>query len=156
MAAVPAADWIQALAEKDLFAIIPGFLGPDDEIEVDEALAWGELSTSDIETAVRDSIEAVAGRPWWEATRLVAAALGEPDVVFGHLVERGFDFERQSLGAFCAAVYAVAVRSMDKKDRLKFDMTLKTPPVDVVRDDADAMSDAFMQAMREQTGFKAE
>jgi hypothetical protein len=148
---LPALDWIEAIETRDAAAIVPGLLSPEDEAEVSEALVYGDYDDAAIIDAARDAAEAAAGMPWWEAFRLVRLALDRPEA-FGHLALRGFDLERQSLGAFCVALYSQCVSGMDKKDKIKFDMTLKAVPANVLRADEDALSSAFMQAIRETGG----
>lgn len=147
--ALPAADWVEAILSKDATAIVPGLFPREDEEEILILLMAGEIDTDEILAAARDAIEAAAGRPWWEAMRLVSSAGENADTVLGTLVKEGFDFERRSLAALCAVIYALATSNMDKKDRAKFDMDLKSMPAEVLRDDEDALEAAFMAAMAE-------
>jgi hypothetical protein len=147
--ALPAADWVEAILTRDATAIVPGLLLPEDEAEVLALLMDGEVEPDEVLAAARDAIEAAAGRPWWEATRLVGSSGENGDTVFGSLVQAGFDFEKRSLAALCAVIYAMATANMDKKDRAKFDMDLKAVPAEILRDDEDALEAAFMAAMAE-------
>lgn len=150
--ALPAADWILAMADRDALSVVPGLLNPEDEAQLDDALAFGEVSLEDVRTASRDAVEAASGRPWWEAYRLVLMATENADQVLGTMLARGMNLDSMSLGAFCVAAYALATAHMDKKDKLKFDTSVKTPPIEEVADDEEALSSAFMQAMNERPG----
>lgn len=146
--ALPAADWMEALAAGD-DAVVPGLLSAGDEQAVVDMLLDGEVASSEMSDAANDAVAVAAGRPWWEARRLVGLAMAQPDRVLGALMLRGFDFEARSLGGLCAAVYALATEGMDKKERQKLDMQLKQVPAEVLAEDDDALSDAFMAAMAE-------
>jgi hypothetical protein len=140
----PAADWIEAILQSD---VVPGLLAPELADRILQDVVDGRLDADELTEATREAIEAAAGRPWWEAERLVRAAAEHADVMFGVLINSGFDFQSRSLGAFCCAVYERAVRNMEQKDRLKFDQELMQPPIDVISEDEDALSAAFMAAM---------
>jgi hypothetical protein len=124
----PAADWIEAVLSGDLADIFPGL------------------------RAAHEALAAAAGRPWWEAQRLIQSA-SDPRikaVVFGALVRSGFDFEVRPLAAFLDAAYSFAVENTTEEQRAKLDLELKTPPPGAgeaeVYDDEEAEAD-FMAAL---------
>lgn len=147
---LPASAWTEALLSGDAFAVVPGLV---DDADADQAvtagLMTGELTTEDLVEAVKDAWEAASGWRWWEAYRL-ASAVTDP-VVLGCLARDGFDFERRSFGALCAAVYSLAVANLDEEKRRRFDMDLSSPPVAELLEDEEAMADAFLIALGEKS-----
>jgi hypothetical protein len=149
----PAADWIEVVLTGDLADIFPGLLG-DLALERDvwDQVFSGEQGQDDIARAAHEALAAAAGRPWWEAQRLIQSA-SDPRikaVVFGALVRSGFDFEVRPLAAFLDAAYSFAVENTTEEQRAKLDLELKTPPPGAgeaeVYDDEEAEAD-FMAAL---------
>lgn len=142
----PAADWIEAILDG---SVIPDLLAEETAAVAEQLITRETVGVEELRERSHEAIADAAGRPWYEVTRLVGLLAQEPSVIGGELVRTGFDFERRSIGAYCAAVYAIAVRNMEKKDRTKFDYQLSTPPVAEVANDEDAMAAAFMLAMQQ-------
>lgn len=130
--ALPAADWVATVARNDALGIVPGLLLDEDQLEVYDLIEDEVVPLADFETLARHALEAAAGRPWWEAQHLVIGAVQSWDVIGGRLINTGVDLHRISLGAFCNAIYAMAIDGMDKKDRMKFDNDLKRPPLEEI------------------------
>lgn len=145
--ALPAGRWIVAILDDE---VLPGLLVGQGAEFVTQELVDGKVDDEELKASSRDALEAAAGRPWWEVQRCVAIFREQPDLVGGELLLRGFDFETWSLGAFCAALYALCVRGLDKKERLKFDSAFHAQPAEALREDDDALTDAFMRAMQGQ------
>lgn len=140
--ALPAADWIEAIQIGDLAAIFPGLLRDRElENEVWTLLVEDEVTREDLVVAAHGALSAAAGRPWWEAQRLVAAAMHEraSAVVLGSLVRSGFDFGVRSLAAFLDAAYSFAVQDRNEESRMRLDIELRTPPPGVEIEEVDAM-----------------
>jgi len=131
IAPLPAADWVEAVQARDLAAIFPGLLR-DRELENDvwTMLIEGAITREDIVSSAHSALTAAAGRDWWIAERLIAAAMGEraSALVLGALVRDGFDFDRRPLGAFLDAAYSFAMEGRDEEQRLRLDMELRNPP----------------------------
>jgi hypothetical protein len=141
--ALPAADWVATVAQNDALAIVPGLLSDEEQWEIYDRMEDG-LPLSEFETYARHALEAAAGRPWWEAQHLVIGSVQAWDVIGGRLLLSGINLSQVSLGAFCNAVYALAVQDMDKKDRMKFDNDLRRPPVEEI--EAQGSDDSFVAA----------
>lgn len=134
--AAPAAEWLLALAsDGPVYAVIPGMLADDDQAAVTMALLTGQIDGDGLEAAFCTVVADVAGRPWWEAMRLVGHAGG--DEVYGHLLLHGVDPARVTLAGFCSAVYALITQHMEEKSRNQFDFDLKLPPSGVVAEAED-------------------
>lgn len=139
--ALPAADWIEAIQLGDLAAIFPGLLRDRElEGEVWTLLVEDVVTREELVAAAHAALSAAAGRPWWQAQKLVAAAMHEraSAVVLGNLVRAGFDFGTRPLAAFLDAAYSFAVQDRDQQSRMRLDIELRTPPpgVDVAEIDA--------------------
>lgn len=141
-----AADWIEAILEG---SVIPDLLEEESAAVVGQLVSRELVAADELRDRSREAIMDAAGRAWWEVIRLVGLLSQEPDAFGGELVRRGFDFEARSIGAYCAAAYALAVSGLEKRDRVRFDYLLTTPPVSEVADNEEAMSAAFMVAMQQ-------
>jgi hypothetical protein len=143
----PAADWIEAVLTG---GPVPAMLSPEAADLVRNELAYGRINDGELTDAGRLALADAAGRPWWEVLRLVSLAEHAPDLILGELVRRGFDFEKRSIGAYCAGVVAIVTAGMDKGQRDKFMLTLATAPIEVAAEQGDeALSAAFLVAMNE-------
>lgn len=120
-----AADWIMPVLGGQPDAILDLLVEDTDTLE--DALYSGELSWDEIEAAHRDAIESASGVRWWEAQRLLGLAL-DWDGVGGELLLRGFLLEEKSLAQTCAAVWRLATRGADDKDRNKITFEIEKPP----------------------------
>lgn len=128
----PAADWFLAILDVDTpLPLIPGMMGGDAEDRIADMLLDGELEPDLIITRSRELLTAAAGRPWWEADRLIRSAGESWHVIGGELTRLGVDLDRVSLAAALNAIYVVCVRTMDEKERNKFDIDLRMPPIGV-------------------------
>lgn len=67
------------------------------------------------------------GRKWFEAGRLIKTSLGSE--ALGRLTLAGADPWSLSIGQWCAATYALCVKGLDEKARLRLDFSLAVPPV---------------------------
>ncbi len=91
------------------------------------------------------------GRKWWEGNRLINTSIA-PEIL-GRLVLAGVDPWARSVGEWTAAVYAMCVKGLDEKARLRLDFRLSLPPAgyedewdDEGGDDPEAVANA-VQAM---------
>lgn len=150
---LPAAAWIRAIADPDGGAIVPGLLEPEDQSLVWRAFARGEIDAEEIRIAWREAVGAAAGRPWWEAARLVLSATARDNwpVIHGRLVERGVDLESCSIGGFCNVVHTMALHACkDDNARAQYEFELTTPPPEVTPEEAHGATNAaadFLAAM---------
>lgn len=128
----PAADWFLAILDEDVpLPLIPGMMEASAEDEVADLLLDGSLTVEEITTRSRELLTAAAGRPWWEADRLIRSAGASWHIIGGELTRLGVDLDKVSLAAALNAIYVVCVRTMDEKERNKFDIDLRLPPIGV-------------------------
>lgn len=150
----PAVDWFVAIIREDvLLPLIPGLMDDDAEERIEDMLWTGVIEPQDITTQCRELLTSAAGRPWWEADRLIRSSAESWQVIGGELTRLGVDLNVVSLAAALNAIYVVCVRTMDEKERTKFDIDLRMPPIGVEGVTAEEMYDekaataAFMALM---------
>lgn len=150
----PAVDWFVAILDEDVpLPLIPGLMDDEAEDRIGDMLMDGEITTDLIVTRSRELLTAAAGRPWWEADRLIRSSGESWHIIGGELTRLGVDLTRVSLAAALNAIYVVCVRTMDEQERNKFDIDLRMPPIGVegvtTEDmyDAKAAESAFMALM---------
>jgi hypothetical protein len=128
----PAAEWFIAILTEDVaLPLIPGLMTDGAEERISEMLLDGELEIELIVTRSRELLTEAAGRPWWEADRLIRSSAASWHIIGGELTRLGVDLGRVSLAAALNAIYVICVRTMDEKERNKFDIDLRLPPIGV-------------------------
>lgn len=128
----PAAEWFVAILDEDTaLPLIPGLMDGDAEERIADMLLDGQLTVELIAQRSRELLTAAAGRSWWEADRLIRSSGASWHIIGGELTRLGVDLDRVSLAAALNAIYVVCVRTMDEKERNKFDIDLRLPPIGV-------------------------
>lgn len=138
----PAADWFLAILDEDTpLPLIPGMMDGQAEEEITDLLLSGEITPDLIVKRSRELLTAAAGRPWWEADRLIRGSGESWHIIGGELTRLGVDLHEVPLAAALNAIYVICVKTMDEKERNKFDIDLRMPPVGVEGVTADEMYD---------------
>jgi len=128
----PAVDWFVAILDEDVpLPLIPGLMDGDAEERVTDLLLDGTVDAELIARRSRELLTAAAGRPWWEADRLIRSSGASWHIIGGELTRLGVDLGAVSLGAALNAIYVICVRTMDEKERNRFDIELRLPPIGV-------------------------
>lgn len=128
----PAVEWFLAILDEDVpLPLIPGLMDDDAEERVGDLLLEGELTTQEIVDRSRELLTEAAGRPWWEADRLIRSSGASWNIIGGELTRLGVDLGTVSLAAALNAIYVICVRTMDEKERNKFDVDLRLPPIGI-------------------------
>lgn len=139
----PAADWFLAILDEDTpLPLIPGLMDRGAEERIVDLLLDDLTTAEEIVTRSRELLTAAAGRPWWEADRLIRSAGASWQVIGGELIRLGVDLDKVSLAAALNAIYVVCVRTMDEKERNKFDIDLRMAPIGVEGVQPEEMYDA--------------
>lgn len=134
--ALPAADWIAAMADPDGGAIIPGLLEPEDQWLVWRDFVRGRIDPDELAAAWREVLGVVTGRKWWIGARLVLNAV-HPDVwptIHGRLTKDGLDLEAVSIGAFCDVVWVMMLdgaQNEEERINARFQLTVPPPEVEI-------------------------
>lgn len=143
--ALPAAVWIETLAEGSWLDIVPGLLA-DAGDELDDALESGAVTHVELTAAARDALAAAVGARWWVGLKLVQALISDEQGVAGELLLSGVDMASAPLAAVVQAIYRVYTRHAGKEHIARLDMELNRPPEGVSAAemyDEDAAADAF-------------
>lgn len=128
----PATDWFVAILSEDTaLPLIPGMMSDGAEERITDLLLDGEIDIGLLVQRSRELLTEVAGRPWWEADRLIRSSAASWHIIGGELTRVGVDLDRVSLAAALNAIYVICVRTMDEKERNKFDIDLRMPPIGV-------------------------
>lgn len=114
--ALPAVDWWPVLSDANPLNVLDIVESSD----LDDRLLAGELDHEMVIDALREAVEEVAGRSFHAAVILVMVANSQWPIINGQLVQHGFRWEGQPLGAALDAVYSVVSQVMGKEDRDKF------------------------------------
>lgn len=140
VAAKTAQDWLEILLEDDpkLHEVIPGWCGKDCERWIYRSLMLGTFTMKEWGDSVVAAIGVASGRRWWQAVNLING-MKVPEnwsQIFGQLTLRGLNPQQCSLAAWLDATYALCTEGMDKDDRIKFNLTLDTPPAGIDPEEA--------------------
>lgn len=127
--ALPAVDWWPIVLKLDLMAVLDLI----EDTSLDDAMISGEVDPEEIQTALVDALEAVAGRSLHALYVLAATAEQHWASVSGKLALAGFRWDVMPLGAALDAIYVTIVGAFQKQEDLdKFlavleNETLTTP-----------------------------
>lgn len=114
--ALSAVDWWPVLTSANPLTVLDIIESSD----VDDRLLSGELDHAEMIDALREAVEEASGRSYHAAVVLAMVAESQWPVINGQLVQRGFRWEGQPLGAALDAVYAVVTTALDDKKRGEF------------------------------------
>ena len=138
----PASEWFMAILDEETpLPLIPGLMDAAAEDRIADMLLDGALDADEIVARSRELLTAAAGRPWWEADRLIRGSGESWHVIGGELTRVGVDLDKVSLASALNAIYVICVRTMDDKERNKFDIDLRLPPIGVEGVTAEDMYD---------------
>lgn len=126
--AFTAADWLSVLMTEpvDLDDVVRVLAMDGEQLLFDEGL--GE----ELYEACLEAISAVAGRPWWQAMRLISVATANWNVVGGEMLYRGILANQLSLSAWLDVLLITIIKLMDPKHVTMFLLKLEQPPVEVI------------------------
>jgi hypothetical protein len=128
----PATDWFVAILTEDVtLPLIPGMMADGAEERITDLLLDGEIDIDLLVQRSREMLTEAGGRPWWEADRLIRSSAASWHIIGGELTRLGVDLGKVSLAAALNAIYVICVRTMDEKERNKFDIDLRLPPIGV-------------------------
>lgn len=119
----PASVWLDVIDRDPRTCALALAEGAQDIVM---GMAFGDVQLAEVERATHTVLEQQTGHKWWVALKL-AYTSASPEML-GELTLSNVDPDRVSLGQWCAAVYRVLVRDLDKKQRIKLDFELELPP----------------------------
>lgn len=116
--ALPAVYWWPVLISGDVYQVLD--LIGDSQDDIDEMILGGGLKTDDLRTSLIDAVEEAAGRSFYSSVVLASVARTQWAVVNGELVQSGFRWDEQPLGAALDALYAVIINRLEGDTRSEF------------------------------------
>jgi hypothetical protein len=123
--ALTAVDWWPVLTSADLTEILDFVVStPEDPFNLDDLLLDGDLTQTELQTALTDALETASGRSRHVTFVLASVANQFWASLNGALARRGFRWEGQPLGAALDAVYAELTSRLDKDELTKFEALL--------------------------------
>jgi hypothetical protein len=155
--ALSALDWLRVLLRPvpDLVEVIPGFLPPGDQAAIEEMIAEGDLTYSEVLEAAHDVITVATGRDWWFVVKLATFTRVAWDNVGGLIARGRLDAAQMSIGAWIDAVFhmcceLIGSSGKDAKQHLvRFVSELESPPPgEELEFDEAAEAEAFERAVR--------
>ncbi|HEU4752426.1 MAG TPA: hypothetical protein VFU47_04885, partial [Armatimonadota bacterium] len=119
--ALPAVDWWPVLVSADLGQILDFVVStPEDPFNLDDLLLDGAFTTAELTQALTDALEEVAGRSFHAAFVLATVANSQWAAINGAMVQGGFRWDEQPLGAALDAIYAVVTGRLNEEALKKF------------------------------------
>lgn len=119
--ALPAIEWWPVIASGDLDLILDFVSSsPDDPDNIDDMILSGSISAEELTRTLTDVVEEIAGRSFHAAIVLARVANAQWASVNGSLVQSGFRWDQQPLGAALDALYEVIMSRLEKDNRDKF------------------------------------
>lgn len=112
--ALPAVDWWPIALRLDLMAVLDLIEDPS----LDDAMISGEVGPDELQTALVDALEAIAGRSLHVLYVLAITADQHWMDVSGKLALAGFRWDVMPLGAALDAIYATIVGSFQNQEDL--------------------------------------
>lgn len=149
----PAAPWLALLASANWHMAVFRLVDGAAYEAFMERAEDGQAGAGELARMAHAALTVAAGRPWWEAERLVGT-LSDPSLL-GAVLRSGVDPETLSLAAFLAVVYSVLVTGQDTAGRMKIDAELSVPPPEAAGDDMDDDMTSVVEAMRRLPGVRA-
>lgn len=107
----------------------------------------GETSREQVVSLARSALAQSAGRPWWEAERLVGACFNDSGRLIGTILNGGVDPSRMTLAVFLACVWAALTKGADAERLISLEASLLVPPPDATPEERAGLDDDDMYAM---------
>ena len=123
---LPAADWMPCLMRMDVM----GVLDLAEDVDLDDALMDGEITTEQARDAAVKLLESAAGRTCWTSMALVALATRYWMTVGADLMRMSVKFDQISLGAALDAIYGSLTKGLDEKGLKRLNATLERAPLE--------------------------
>lgn len=138
---IAAADWFVAILGGRPLPILPGLLADDEQEELSDALAFGEVGLDEVVAASRDALEVASGWRWWEADRLIRSAGEQWATIGGKLAQYGVDLTALPLGAALNVIWTLAQRGLNEQQRQQLAFQLSTPPAGLDEAEREALAE---------------
>lgn len=146
-----ASEWVTCLASAHWHADLFRRADPASYEAFLDRAEEGRAGARELSAVAHAALTAAAGRPWWEAERLVYV-LADPSLL-GAVLRTGADPDRLTLAGFLAVVYSVLVTGQDTAGRMKIDSELSVPPPEAAGEGDDDLS-SVVASLRSMPGVR--
>ena len=136
-----AAEWCELLSANTWPVRLVQLMDAEPYEKMLAAIEDEELDKEGLIALARAALADAAGRPWWEAERLVTSCFNEGGRLLGMLLLAGVRPETLTLAAFCCAVWAQITKGADATQLMKAQSELLIPPPDVPLEDLEDSGD---------------
>lgn len=152
-----AAVWCELLSTRQWPVRLIHLMDPDPYEALLKDIESSTLDADGLLALARAALADAAGRPWWEAERLVATCTADGGRLLGMVLLAGVRPDQLTLAAFCCAVWAQITKGADATGLLKAQSELCVPPPEVsfeeLEDEEDDMT-AMVERMRGMPGVR--
>lgn len=125
---LPAQEWLEILGSNNWAVAVVGTIpGTWHETFIDR-VELGRIGTADVIAFAHSALAQSAGRPWWEAERLVNSCFHDGGRLLGTVLTNGVDPSRMTLAVFLACVWATLTKGADATALAKLEGELLVPP----------------------------
>ena len=154
---LPAGDWLEIFGKNNWIIATVNSTPADAYEELLNGVESGELGTADVLAFAHSALAQSAGRPWWEAERLIGACFNDSGRLLGPVFLHGVDPSRLTLAAFLACVWAKLTENADATALAKLESELLVPPPEATEDERAAVDDdvfSMVERMRAMPGVR--
>lgn len=130
-----ALEWLEIMGSDNWLVHVVRALDPDTYERLLDCVQNGQLGPVDVRAFAHSALAQSAGRPWWEAERLVNALFNDSGRLLGTLLGNGTDPSRMTLAVLLACVWATLTKGADAEAMLKLETALLIPPPEATEEE---------------------
>lgn len=142
-----AQQWLEMLGSHNWITAVIGVLGEGHHEQFLDAVAESVLCEAEVLAFARSALAQSAGRPWWEAERLINSCLDDGGRLLGTVLVSGADPSRMTLAVFLACVWATLTKGADATALVKLEAELLVPPPEATEAERAGLDDDGMSSM---------
>lgn len=155
----PAREWLEIMGSNSWPVAVVNTLPTGDHERFLDDVESGQLGTADVRAFAHSALAQSAGRPWWEAERLVNACFSDGGRLLGTVLTNGVDPSRMTLAVFLACVWATLTKGADAEAMIKLESALLVPPPEATPEERAGLDDdddvfAMVDRMRAMPGVR--
>lgn len=143
----PAREWLEIMSSDSWAVTVVNTLPTGDYERFLDDVESGQLGAADVRALAHSALAQSAGRPWWEAERLVNACFSDGGRLLGTVLTHGVDPSRMTLAVFLACVWATLTKGADAAAMAKLESELLVPPPDATDEERAGLDDDDVFAM---------
>lgn len=127
---IPAAGWLEALMAEELNAleVFDGLLSSDDTEDLHDLIWDDQVTLSQLHDLLLEVLDAVTGRPWWIALKLIAVVQAHWDLIGADLALQGVRTDTISIAAWLDVALLTILHNIDPEKATMFTSQLEMPP----------------------------